>query len=103
MALVALYHAYVVLEYGPWGRSLLTVKNDRLSNQKSQLGGLLRQLREQAGLRQIDVAQKLGEGQSFVSKYESGERRLDLLELRRVSRALGISLIDLVERFERTV
>ena len=45
---------------------------------------LLRQLREEAGLTQADVAGRLGEPQSFVSKYESGERRLDLVELEQV-------------------
>lgn len=68
---------------------------------KSQLLALLRQLRTEAGLRQIDLAKKLHQPQSFVSKYESGERRLDLLELSAVCKACGISLADFIERFER--
>lgn len=60
---------------------------------------LLRTVREAAGLRQIDVANRLGQPQSFVSKYESGERRLDLLELERVCEACDIRLINLVERY----
>ena len=40
----------------------------------------LRAARLRAGLRQIDVAQKLGKPQSYVAKVESGERRIDLIE-----------------------
>lgn len=55
----------------------------------------------EAGLRQQDLALLLKIPQSFVSKYESGERRLDLLELRRVCAALKIGLTDLVIRIEK--
>ncbi|MBL8794657.1 MAG: helix-turn-helix transcriptional regulator [Planctomycetia bacterium] len=61
---------------------------------------VLRQLRLGAGLRQEDLAARLREPQSFVSKYESGERRLDLIELRQVCAAVGVSLLELVNRFE---
>ena len=62
---------------------------------------LLRASREQAGLRQEDVAERLGRPQSFVSKYESGERRLDVLELYDVCVALGVSLSDFVLSLEK--
>jgi transcriptional regulator with XRE-family HTH domain len=67
---------------------------------KIHLLELLRQVRVEAGLRQVDLAKKLRQPQSFVSKYESGERRLDLLELTQVCRACGISLVSFVERFD---
>lgn len=41
----------------------------------------LRNARVRAGLRQLDVAQKLGKPQSYVAKVESGERRIDLIEV----------------------
>ena len=41
----------------------------------------LRQAREDAGLTQLEVAGRLGRPQSFVSKCESGERRVDVIEL----------------------
>jgi transcriptional regulator with XRE-family HTH domain len=63
---------------------------------------MLQQLRLSAGLRQIDLAKKIGSPQSYVSKYESGERRLDLYELRLVCRTLGIDLADFVNRFEKS-
>lgn len=67
---------------------------------QSRLIALLRRYRELAGLRQVDVAQRLAVPQSFVSKYESGERRLDLVELQQVCVALEVQLQDLVRAFE---
>jgi transcriptional regulator with XRE-family HTH domain len=61
---------------------------------------LLRQIRAEAGLRQEDLAAKLGEPQSFVSRFESGERRVDVLELRDICEALGTTLVEFVRRLE---
>lgn len=57
----------------------------------------LREAREKAGLTQEQLAQRLGQGQSFVSKYERGERRLDVVELSAVCQAIGISLLAFVQ------
>ena len=62
------------------------------SRRQIEFQQLLRELRLEAGLRQQDVAEHIDEPQSFVSKYESGERRLDFLELREVCLALGTTL-----------
>jgi transcriptional regulator with XRE-family HTH domain len=70
---------------------------------QEQLQALLRQARTGAGLTQTDVAQRLGQPQSFVSKYESGERRLDILELREVCRAIGIAIHEFVRRLEEAL
>jgi transcriptional regulator with XRE-family HTH domain len=50
---------------------------------------VLVQAREKKGLTQTEVAAKLRRPQSFVSKYESGERRLDVVEFLEVAAALG--------------
>ena len=73
------------------------------ANRKQQktLLSLLRELRRSAGLRQIDMARALGKPQAFVSYYESGARRLDLLELRQVCAAMGVSLVDFARKFEK--
>ena len=65
------------------------------------LMSLLRQLRRDAGLRQVDMAKALGKPQAFVSYYESGARRLDLMELRKVCEVLGVSLGAFTRQFEK--
>lgn len=45
---------------------------------------------------QKELADKLGKFQSYVSKYETGERRLDFVETIRVARVLGLDLNQLV-------
>jgi len=70
---------------------------------QERLQKLLREAREAEGLTQSDIAKRLKKPQSYVSKYETGERRLDLIELREVCQALGTSLVRFIERFERSV
>ncbi|MEV6717273.1 helix-turn-helix transcriptional regulator [Lentzea sp. NPDC051208] len=65
-----------------------------------RLCGLLREIRAEAGLTQVQVAERLDEPQSFVSKYESGERRLDVVELRLVAEALGTTLPAVISELE---
>jgi len=71
--------------------------------QEQILRSLLREIRIEAGLRQIDLAQRIHEPQSFVSKYESGERRLDLIELHQICQALELSFNDFAKRFEKAL
>jgi transcriptional regulator with XRE-family HTH domain len=63
----------------------------------------LRRIRVDAGLRQADLAKRLGIRQSVISKYESGERRLDLLELREICQVAGVSLSEFVRRLEKAM
>jgi transcriptional regulator with XRE-family HTH domain len=46
----------------------------------------LQKARKESGLKQIDVALKLGKPQSYVSKIEKGERRLDIVELKKIAK-----------------
>ena len=66
---------------------------------KRRVAALLRQVRIDADLTQEQVAAKIGQTQSYVSKYESGEQRLDLIEVEAVCNAVGIPLVDLVRRY----
>lgn len=63
---------------------------------------LLRKARVQAGITQEEIAARLDETQSFISKCERGERRLDILELRAWCLALGISFTEFVIRLDQT-
>ena len=64
---------------------------------------LLQDIRTRAGKRQIDLAEEIGRPQSFISEYERGQRRLDLVELREVCLACGSTLRKLVNEFERRI
>ena len=70
------------------------------ANEVKILVELLRRARIEAGLRQIDLAERLKVPQSVISKYEVGERRIDLLELRAICTALGLTLPDFVYQLE---
>lgn len=69
-------------------------------NDQKIVESLLKELRVNAGLRQIDIASGLGIQQSMVSKYEVGERRLDILEIRQLCKLFGLSLLSFVELLE---
>ena len=49
----------------------------------------LRVARSEAGLTQVQVALKLKKPQSFVAKFEAGERRLDFVEVQKLARLYG--------------
>ena len=60
-------------------------------------------LRMGSGLKQTDLANILDVPQSFVSKIETGERGLDLVELKIVVEAMGATLSEFVTEFEKNV
>ena len=53
--------------------------------------------RKKAGLTQSDVAEKAGRPQSFVAKYEGGERRLDIVEFLELANIIGFDALDLLK------
>ena len=64
---------------------------------------LLRKVRLAAGVTQVQLAERLGESQSHLSKMERGEVRLDLLQVRRFCQALGTTLPAFVAELERSI
>ncbi len=66
---------------------------------KRHLAALLRQIRIDADLTQGQIAERIGQTQSYVSKYENGEQRLDLMELEAVCKAAGVPLLEFVRRY----
>ena len=64
---------------------------------------LLREAREKAGMTQTILAKKLGLTQSFVSKIEKGDRRLDIVQLRTLCQTFGIKLLEFVRLLEEKI
>jgi len=62
------------------------------SKEESALREILRTRRKSLGLRQADLALRLGMPQSFVSKYESGERLLTFVEVLVIIEALSLNI-----------
>jgi transcriptional regulator with XRE-family HTH domain len=62
---------------------------------------LMLDARKKANLTQSQLAARLGRPQSWVSKYESGERRLDVLEFHEVARVLKIDLPSFFRALEK--
>lgn len=58
-------------------------------------------IRVTAQLTQTQLSQKLGHPQSYVSKYEAGQRKLTLIEVREIALCCGVSLLDFVAQFEQ--
>ena len=77
-----------------------TARSHRKLKDRKVFLRLLRQVREESGLTQTEVAKALGATQAYVSKYELGERRLDLLDLSDVCDAVKIPLLKFVSRFQ---
>lgn len=62
---------------------------------------LLRSKRLKRGITQEQLASRLGVGQGIISKIETHERRLDVIELREICLALGISFPEFVTEFDK--
>lgn len=62
---------------------------------------LLRDIRKEAHLTQSELASRLSRPQSYVSKYESGERRLDILEIQDVCFQCSLTLSAFSSRLEQ--
>lgn len=66
------------------------------------LSASLTQARKDSGLTQSELAGRLGRRQPYVSKYESRERRLDVVEYLDICRALGVDACNLLAGLEGT-
>ena len=62
----------------------------------------LKQARQAAGINQTDLAAKLHKRQQYVSKYEAGERRLDLIEFADAAEAIGADWYQLITAARRS-
>lgn len=63
----------------------------------------LKSLRKSKGITQISLAKRIKRDQTYVSKYESHDRRLDIIEVRNICRALGEDFSKFIEKFEHAI
>lgn len=75
--------------------------NDQQNVQNTIQREILIGIRVSAQLTQTQLSKKLGHPQSYVSKYESGQRKLTLIEVREIALCCGISLRDFVDLLEK--
>ncbi len=68
------------------------------TTQYDQFRHLLVAARKKAGLTQVDLAKRLSRPQSFVSKFERGERRLDVVEFLDIAEAVGINPYEFLSK-----
>lgn len=68
------------------------------SPRQIQLQFLLAEARKAKGLTQAALASRLGKPQSFVAKYESGERRIDVIEFVDITSILGVPATEILCR-----
>jgi len=73
-----------------------------LTQRYEALRSMIEEARRKAGMSQQEVADALGVHQTFVSKIEKGERRLDLVEFLEVADALGIDPVKILQKIRAT-
>lgn len=74
------------------------MKKSIYSDKSKELQELLIKARTDAGLTQQQLAKKLGKHQSFVAKYEGGERRLDMVEFIEICTLIGVDATKIMKR-----
>ena len=72
------------------------LESSGLSAKDREFLRLLTEARKSAGVTQVELSERLSRPQSFVSKYERGERRLDVVEFVEVAQAMGADPIGIL-------
>ena len=73
------------------------------SHEYSVLLSQLKGVRESRNVTQLELAARLNTSQSFISKLERGERRIDVVELKSICEALGVPFQKFISQFERAL
>jgi len=87
--------------YPDSGLRLVCVPSSIHTREYDRFRALLIDVRKKAGLSQAELAKRLAKPQSFVSKFERGERRLDVIEFKSVAEALGLDPLRLLGQLYR--
>jgi transcriptional regulator with XRE-family HTH domain len=64
------------------------------------LTNLIKCIRVDSHLTQVELAEKIKKAQSYISKYESGQRKLDIFEIKDICNSLDMSLVEFVQKFD---
>jgi len=72
----------------------------KLARELVVLGEVLARTRERAGVKQSELAAKLGVPASYLSKIENGRRRLDVIEFVRIAEAIGSDPAEIVSTLQ---
>lgn len=64
---------------------------------------LLKEYRQNSNMTQQELAMLLNCDQGYISKYESGQRRLDIIEIRNICKCLGVNLPNFAEHLEKLI
>jgi transcriptional regulator with XRE-family HTH domain len=75
----------------------------RLGGELLVLGRVLADARERHGIKQSDLAERIGLPASYLSKIENGTRRLDVIELIRIADAMGADPAELIAAVQRAL
>lgn len=73
----------------------------KLAGEMLSLGRVLVRVRERKGLKQAEVAGRLGLPASYMSKVENGTRRLDAIELLQVADAMGVDPAEIIREVQQ--
>ena len=76
------------------------MKRSKYKGQYKILLDQLYRLRISSGLKQSELSEQLGVSQSFISKIENGERKIDIIELKTICNILGTTLELFIKEFE---
>lgn len=79
------------------------MKKSIYTEQRRRLTTLLRDMRVEAGLTQTELAERIGRPQNVVSRFESDNHRMDILEIREICLALGITFEEFARRLEKAL
>jgi ribosome-binding protein aMBF1 (putative translation factor) len=71
---------------------------DRTRPEGDRLRAAMRQVRQERGLTQRAVAERLNTYQERIQRWESGDRRIDVVDLADYSRAVGVDMVEILRR-----
>jgi transcriptional regulator with XRE-family HTH domain len=82
---------------------MIFIMADVYSSEYQTLLTHLRKARKAAHLTQVEVAKRLNRSQGYVNKVETGERRMDVVQLREFCAAIGADFVDFIRTYDDAI